>query len=194
VISVRRGALPGALSQAGSERSERGIGQDHAMDPLETVAPAFVDIAHRIVWATVATTDTAGRPASRILHPIWEWDGGELQGWIATSPLSPKARHLDGTPYVSVTYWDPSHDTCTARCAATWLDSPADRRTLWDRFASTPPPLGYDPTIIPGWGSPDSATFGVLHLVPDRLQVLPGSALMSGGRALEWRSGATAGA
>jgi hypothetical protein len=178
------------LSQARSAHGERDIGDHLGMDPLETVAPAFVDIAHRIVWATVATTDTAGRPASRILHPIWAWDGTALEGWIATSPLSPKAQHLVGTPFVSVTYWDPTHDTCTARCAATWLDSTADRQALWDRFASTPAPLGYDPTIIPGWDSPESPTFGVLHLVPDRLQVLPGSALMSGGRALQWRHGA----
>ena len=159
------------------------------MDTLDTVAPAFVDIAHRIVWATVATTDAGGRPASRILHPIWEWDGTRLTGRIATSPESPKARHLASTPYVSVTYWDATHDTATAGCSATWLDSPEDRQALWDDFSSAPPPLGYDPRMIPGWTSPDAPSFGVLHLSVDRLHVLPGTALMSGGRALTWRAG-----
>ena len=45
------------------------------MDSLEVTAPAFVEMAHRIVWATVATVDERGRPRSRVLHPIWEWDG-----------------------------------------------------------------------------------------------------------------------
>ena len=156
------------------------------MEPLHVVAPAFVDLAHRVVWATVATTDTEGRPATRILHPIWAWDGTQLVGWIATSPRSPKAHHLAHVPYVSVTYWQPTHDTCTARCQAAWLDTPEDRRELWDRFASAPAPLGYDPTIIPGWDTPDAPTFGVLRLVPDRLQVLAGEALMSGQRPLAW--------
>ena len=40
---------------------------------LERVAPAFVEMAHRIVWCTVATTGLDGRPNTRILHPIWEW-------------------------------------------------------------------------------------------------------------------------
>jgi hypothetical protein len=67
------------------------------------------------------------------------------------------------------------------------LHSAPDRRALWDRFSEAPPPLGYDPAIIPGWDSPDSATFGALQLVPDRLHVLPGAALTSGQPASVWR-------
>jgi len=84
------------------------------MDPLADVAPAFVEMAHRIVWCTGATTGADGHPHTRVLHPIWEWDGGTLRGWIATSPQSPKARDLAGVPAVSLTYWAPTHDTCTA--------------------------------------------------------------------------------
>jgi hypothetical protein len=157
------------------------------VEHLEVVAPAFVEMAHRIVWATAATTDAAGRPATRILHPIWDWDGHELTGRVATSPLSPKAHHLEQVPFVSVTYWHPTHDTCTARCHADWLKTPDDRRALWDRFANTPLPLGYDPTIIPGWDSPEAPTFGVLRLVPDRLSVRTGAALKSGQPATVWR-------
>ena len=40
--------------------------------PLSGTAPAFVEIAHRIVWATAATVDPQGRPWTRVLHPIWE--------------------------------------------------------------------------------------------------------------------------
>ena len=56
------------------------------MHSLDTVAPAFVEMAHRIVWCVAATTGADGGPRTRVLHPIWEWDGGTLTGWIATSP------------------------------------------------------------------------------------------------------------
>ena len=68
------------------------------MNDLATVAPAFVEMAHRIVWCTGATTGLDGRPRSRVLHPLWEWDGARLTGWIATSPLSPKAPELAAVP------------------------------------------------------------------------------------------------
>jgi hypothetical protein len=48
-----------------------GAAWDHRRMPdLATVAPAFVEMAHRIVWATVGTVDPAGRPRSRVLHPL----------------------------------------------------------------------------------------------------------------------------
>ena len=134
------------------------------MSELAETAPAFVQMAHRIVWATVATVDRAGRPRSRVLHPIWEWDGTTLVGRIATDPAGLKRAHVDRVPSVSVHYWDPTHDTCTAECDARFDDRPEARAALWERFASAPEPVGYDPTIIPGWTSPDAPTFGVLVL------------------------------
>ena len=158
------------------------------MQDLDTVAPAFVEMAHRIVWCVVATTDPTGRPATRVLHPIWEWDGTELTGWIATSPLSPKAAHLAAMPEVSLTYWSPEQDTCTADCRTEWDTTDELRRTGWDRFAHGPQPVGYDPSIIPGWDTPDSPGFGVLRLHPVRLRVMPGSVLLQGeGAVLTWR-------
>ncbi|MGL5911519.1 MAG: hypothetical protein ACRCZP_16085, partial [Phycicoccus sp.] len=127
-----------------------------AMHPLERVAPAFVDVAHRIVWSVAATTDTAGQPTTRVLHPLWEWDGRHLTGWIATSPLSPKARHLAAHPSLSLTYWDATHDTCTADCDTAWDDLPEERAAGWDRFTHAPAPVGYDPAVIPGWDDAQS--------------------------------------
>jgi pyridoxine/pyridoxamine 5'-phosphate oxidase len=74
------------------------------VDTLEVAAPEFVEMAHRIVWATAATVDTAGNPSTRILHPVWQWDGSTLTGWIATSPVSTKAKHLAKVPRMSLTY------------------------------------------------------------------------------------------
>src|SRR3954451_11565903 len=90
------------------------------MTDLATVAPAFVSMAHRIVWATVATVDSRDRPRTRILHPIWEWDGGDLVGWVATGPTPVKRAHLAAHPVASVNYWTPTHDTCSADVDVTW--------------------------------------------------------------------------
>jgi len=156
---------------------------------IDDIAPAFVEMAHSIVWCTVATVTPAGDPSTRVLHPIWEWDGDRLQGWIATSPHSPKAVDLAANPNVSLTYWAPSQDTCTAHCTTTWLTSLEERRAGWDRFAQAPAPVGYDPSIIPGWIAPDADAFGILHLRPTRLRVQPASVLMTGtGEALTWSS------
>ena len=154
---------------------------------LAITAPAFVEMAHRIVWCTVATTDAAGRPRTRVLHPIWKWNGTDLMGWIATAPNSLKRRHLDAVPVVSLTYWDPSHDTCSAECTTEWeLDDDAKRRG-WDRFVNAAAPVGYDPRLIPGWTAPDAESFGILRLMPHRLRVMPGTLMMAGqGELLTW--------
>ncbi|MGA9278758.1 pyridoxamine 5'-phosphate oxidase family protein [Ilumatobacter sp.] len=154
---------------------------------LEQTAPAFVAVAHRIVWATVATVDPTGQPRTRILHPIWEWNGDTLTGWIATGPGTPKAADLAHEPRLSITYWDPSQDVATADCDSVWESDPDLRRAGWERFASGPAPVGYDPSIIPGWESPDSEAFGILRLDPQRLRVFPGSMLLTGeGIVLTW--------
>jgi hypothetical protein len=158
------------------------------MASLSEVAPAFVEMAHRIVWCVAGTTTTDGRPRTRVLHPIWEWDGETLTGWIATSPRSPKAPGLRANPELSLTYWSPNHDTCTADCRAHFEDDPDARRAGWERFANGPAPVGYDPAIIEGWTSPDSPEFGVLRLEPYRLRVMPGTVMTAGqGALLSWR-------
>jgi general stress protein 26 len=147
---------------------------------LDETAPAFVAVAHRIVWATVATVDRSGAPRTRILHPIWEWDGERLVGWIATGPGTPKARDLANEPRVSLTYWDPSQDVATADCDTVWEHDAESKRAGWRRFIEGPAPVGYDPSIVPGWDSPDSDSFGILRLEPFRLRVFPGTLLMQG--------------
>jgi hypothetical protein len=140
---------------------------------LSDIAPTFVEIAHRIVWVGVATVDSSGRPRTRVLHPIWEWDASAetLVGWIATDPASPKAAHLASTPVVSMTYWDAQHDYATADCDTSWHNDEASTTRLRKAFEDAPPPLGYDPRIIPQWarGLPNEH-FGALRLDPIRLR------------------------
>lgn len=159
------------------------------MDPLDEVAPAFVEMAHRIVWATAATVDPHGQPRTRILHPLWEWDGTRLSGWIATGPTPVKRADLDHSPYISLNYWSPEHDTCTADCRATWYLDAESRERVWNLFKDAPAPVGYDPAIVPQWTDPQSPTFGALRLDPYRLRVFPGTLLLGqSGRLLTWSS------
>ena len=132
------------------------------MDELADVAPEFVAMAHRIVWANVATVDALGRPRSRVLHPLWTWDGTELVGWVGTSPTPLKRAHLEHSPFVSVAYWSPQHDTCTAECEAEWFDDDETCTRVWQDFKDAPSPVGYDPAIVPPWaGGPTSPSFAV---------------------------------
>ncbi len=160
----------------------------HTVNELSEVAPAFVEMAHRIVWATVATVDGRGRPRGRILHPLWAWDGDELIGWIATGPTPLKRAHLEQSPYASVTYWNPEHDTCTAECAVSWAFDDETRERVWQSFVDAPAPVGYDPGIVPAWkDGPTSPAFAALRLAPWRLRVMPGTAMLGGGGAiLSW--------
>lgn len=158
------------------------------MYELAKVAPAFIEMAHRIVWASVATVDARGRPRSRVLHPIWQWDGEKLTGWIATSPTPIKRAHLARHPYASVNYWAGDHDTCVAECHAELLTDDATRVMVWELFKSGPKPVGYDPSIVPTWPAPTAEAFAVIRLEPWRLRVFPGSVLMGqGGEVLRWR-------
>jgi hypothetical protein len=87
-----------------------------------------------------------------------------------------------------MSYWAPSQDTCVAECRATLELDDATRTEIWKLFEHAPPPVGYDPAIIPGWESPTSASFAALRLDPWRLRVFPGSVLYgAGGSVLTWR-------
>ena len=154
------------------------------MNELTEVAPAFVAMAHRIVWCSAATVDRNGRPRSRILHPIWQWDGQNLIGWIATSPTPIKRTSLAHSPYISLNYWTPNHDTCAAECKATWILDDETRAMVWNTFLHGPEPVGYNPATIPVWTSPTAPTFAALRVEPWRLRVLLGQ----GGPVLNWRA------
>ncbi len=159
------------------------------MATLPEIAQPFIDVAHRIVWATVATVDQQGRPRSRVLHPIWEFDGQHLTGWIATGPTPVKVAHLSGTPFVSVNYWDSVHDIATAECAAELLHDDETCVRVWNMFKDAPEPVGYDPAIVPVWSDPTGPEFAALRLDPWRLRVFPGTMLLQGeGEILDWRA------
>ena len=131
---------------------------------------SFIEVAHRIVWCTVATVDRHNRPRSRILHPLWEHEADGLVGWITTRPTPLKLAHLDHSPYVSCSYWDATHDVAVAECHAEWVGDIDTKAHAWDLFRNAAEPLGHDPYKIwpDGPGNPDA---GVLRLTPWRIRV-----------------------
>ena len=160
------------------------------MSDLAATAPAFVEMAHRIVWATAATVSPDGRPRTRVFHPYWIWDGSSLVGWIATGPTPVKRAALDQAPYLSVTYLAENHDTCTADATTAWAFDDETRQWVWDLFANAPAPVGYDPAVVPAWaGGPLSPAFAGLRVEPYRLRVMPGTAMVGGpGSILHWEA------
>jgi hypothetical protein len=152
-----------------------------------TVPDAFVAIAHRIVWCTLATVDRLGRPRSRVVHPIWERAGDGLVGWLVTRPTPLKLAHLRHSPFVSCSYWDSTHDVAVAECHAAWVHDVAARERAWELFRTAPPPLGYDPASIFPEGPAGPGT-ALLRLDPWRLRAADVETLAAAKPALVWRS------
>jgi general stress protein 26 len=135
------------------------------VDRFEEIADEFHERVSRMVWCNVATVDRLGRPRSRVLHPIWEG----ATGWIGTFPDSFKARHLTVNPHVSLAYVMDITKPMYIECTASWEDDLLVKLRVWNLFAATPEPLGYDPTFI--FGAHDDPRFGVLKLTPWRIQL-----------------------
>lgn len=164
--------------------------QDNSPQRLPTdFVKSFDDIAEefhkrvaRIVWCTMATVDRAGRPRTRIIHPIWEGS----TGYIGTGRTSLKEKHIAANPNVSFTYWDQVHEQIYIDATAEWLDTPADKQRIWDLYKNTPPPLGYDPGMIWREGA-TAGDFGVLKLTPRRIEIYGIVNLMQGRPPQVWK-------
>ncbi len=141
----------------------------------------FMARVAKIVWATVTTIDTKDRPRARLLHPIWEGS----TGWIATGRNSHKAKHIDHSPWVSLSYWDPDHKQIFAECKAQWIDDMDEKKRLWKLFADTPEPLGYDLGLF--WKEVSDPTYGLLKLTPWRIELSALSDMMEGKPPQVWR-------
>lgn len=132
---------------------------------FDEIAEEFLARTFRVVWCSVATVDSKGRPRSRILHPYWEGS----TGWIATSPNSHKAKHLQANPHVSLAYVSEVFKPVYVDATAVWDDDPASKQHVWDLFKYADEPMGYDPEPI--FGRVDHSSFGVLRLTPWRIEL-----------------------
>lgn len=129
------------------------------------LAPEFKARVERIVWCSVTTVNSQGRPRTRVLHPIWEGAVGS----IATGRHSFKEKHLAANPYVSLCYIDTQLEPTYVDCKTSWVDDPTEKQRIWDLYNNTPPPVGYE--LAPFFGSVDSPGYGVLRLTPWRVEL-----------------------
>jgi general stress protein 26 len=143
----------------------------------------FLKRVATIVWCSAATVDRKGRLRSRILHPIWEGP----TGWIATGRHSLKEKHLAANPHISLCYWTPEHKQIYAECQTEWDDDAGEKARIWELYKTTPPPLGYDPAMI--WkDGPGDPEFGVLKLIPWRIEISSIMDMMSGKEPQVWHA------
>ncbi|RKS08602.1 general stress protein 26 [Nocardiopsis sp. Huas11] len=141
-----------------------------------------------VVYATMTTVDTRGRPRSRVLIPVWETEGETPTGWLGTFRTPVKAAHLAANPHATFSYWSPAQHTASADVVATWDDDPGVREHVWELYRrGSPPGAGYDPGAY--WpGGPTDPGFHVLRLEPWRIQVLRAHELVTGRPPRIWRS------
>jgi Pyridoxamine 5'-phosphate oxidase len=138
---------------------------------FDDIRDDFLRIAGDVVWCTVATVDTRGRPRTRVMHPIWEVVEGRPVGWVGTSRSPLKAKHLAANPHVSCSYSSPKQETAHVECRASWADD--EREHVWQLFLDAPPPLGYDPAPMAPWkDGPLGGAFAALRLDPWRVMIL----------------------
>jgi hypothetical protein len=128
-------------------------------------------IVERVVWCAVATTSPGGEPRSRLMHPVWWWDGPVPTAYVTARTTPVKVRHLAANPRLSCHYWDPAHDTVAIDATAEWLDLDG-RRAAWAAIAAVAPPYGFDPGIV--WpDGPTAADCGILRLTAHRVVATP---------------------
>ncbi|GAA3700813.1 pyridoxamine 5'-phosphate oxidase family protein [Microlunatus aurantiacus] len=139
----------------------------------------FLRFTTEITYCTVTTVDPAGRPRSRVLHPIFRVVDGQPEGWAVTDRTPVKTAHLATNPYVACFYWSPAQNTVAIDCTAGWVEDDETRQRVWDLFAAPEPP---------GWGDMSGygddglhhPRFHVLRLEPYRVQILRAEQLASG--------------
>lgn len=135
----------------------------------EAIIEEAIDIAHHVIWAVMTTVDAKGRPRSRIVHPVWTFDGERLTGWLTTRPTPVKTRHLAANPHVSLAYMAANTDFAYFDCTARWVTDGDGKQACWDAFVNAPEPVRYDPANI--WkDGPGSESFAALKFTPYRIQ------------------------
>src|SRR5688500_7533202 len=134
---------------------------------LDTAIASARPIVERVVWCTVTTVGPDGAPRSRLMHPVWSWDGPAPEALVTARPTPLKLRHLAAQPHLTCFYWDPAHDTVAVDACARWL-RPDERAEAWEAIKAVPPPVGFDPAFV--WpDGPASSDCAMLRFTAERM-------------------------
>jgi hypothetical protein len=137
----------------------------------ETLSVAKTIVEH-IIWATATTVSASGTPRSRLVHPVWYWDGDVPVGYVTSRPTPLRVTHIAAQPKMSFFYWSPKHDTVAIDASAHWLPA-HELLDVWNKIAATPTPVGFDPHVI--WpDGPTSHDYAVLRVEAYRVMVRQG--------------------
>ena len=138
---------------------------------LEALTDLAREVVERVVWCTVTTVSPEGEPRSRLMHPVWSWDGGTPTALVTSRPTALKRRHLEVNDRISCFYWDPAHDTVAIDATARWL-ADEERTAAWESVTAIAPPVGFDPAMIWPDGL-DSEDCAFLRFMAHRLVATP---------------------
>ena len=100
-----------------------------------------------------------------MMHPVWE----DSTGWIISWPATLKSKHLEHNPHVSLAYIQDRDKPVYIECTAGWVTDRAEQMRVWEFYKTVPPPMGFDPE--PHYGSIDHMHFGLLRLIPWRIEL-----------------------
>lgn len=134
---------------------------------FEDIRDAFFGYVQAFVYCNMATIAPNDRPRSRIVHPVW---GNDAIGWILSVPDTPKSKHLEHCPYVSLSYY--AHDIAHpvyVECTATLVTDREEHLRVWEFIKHAPPPMGFDPE--PHYGTIDHPHWGVIRLDAYRIEL-----------------------
>ncbi|GAA2455330.1 pyridoxamine 5'-phosphate oxidase family protein [Actinomadura vinacea] len=145
---------------------------------FSAIRDAFDTYVGDIVYSTMTTVDTKGRPRARVLIPVWEMVDDRPLGWLCTFKTPVKTAHLAANPHTTFSYWSPRQNAVYVDTVAEWTDDDDIKRHVWDLYIKgSPPGAGYDPGQF--WKGPTDPKFAVLRLEPWRVQVVRGTDLNS---------------
>jgi general stress protein 26 len=132
-----------------------------------------------VVWCNCATIDAAGRPRSRVLHPLWEG----ATGWVTTKRSTPKIKQIAANPFCSLAYIQDPFKPVYVECRAVLDDDLTTRQRIWELCRNTPEPVGFDPAAI--WGEIEDPGNVLLRLSPWRIEL---NDFSGPPRTIIWRS------
>ncbi len=127
----------------------------------ETMARIF-----RIGSCTMATIDRKGRTRVRMVNVVWE----NMIAYLVTWANSLKTKHVIAHPYLSLCYWDPTHQQVYADCSVEVIRDLDEKRRIFKLTQETPPPVGYDPSPYFRDG-PNDPNCVVLKMKPWRMEL-----------------------